>query len=141
MAFDSSYQDLKGGLPVAQGDVLIIFRPGKPPEEFAPVEAEGGELIVAHSETGHHHVAMPYQPPAGLLAAGAVKFLRSPTLGERVTIAIPEVPLEVRHLRGYDTHPSVYIPPVSEMLTEGYFEFRRQIIPDPKGSATIVNSD
>ena len=39
----------------AQGDLLII-RVIELPKSVKPIKAENGKFIVAHSETGHHHV-------------------------------------------------------------------------------------
>ena len=57
---DTSYQDLSAGLPVAQGDLLVLMMPKNFAlqasfTEVKPDRADG-TFTAAHSETGHHHV-------------------------------------------------------------------------------------
>ena len=66
----ASYKALLSDKIAAQGDIVIVWREGSPPEDMEPTEVQNS-LVVAHSETGHHHVAHPrggFVPPAGLLA-------------------------------------------------------------------------
>jgi hypothetical protein len=57
---DPSYQDLVAGLPVAQGDLLILKMEADftLPANFSEIRPDrtDGTFTAAHSETGHHHV-------------------------------------------------------------------------------------
>ena len=75
--------------PYFQGDILIMRVP--PPQ----VPAEAGTLkttIVAHSETGHHHVAVGADVLGGL--DPMVMFLRAKDNGH----------IDIEHKREWDTH-------------------------------------
>ena len=56
-----NYAKLKAGQPIAQGEVRIWLKEAAPTDlvyeqdNLKEVEAENGMLLVAHSETGHHH--------------------------------------------------------------------------------------
>lgn len=114
----------------AQGD-LLIRRIDAIPEECSPADPSNpnlvgpdGNYIVAHSETGHHHVVEP--------AGARVSFY----LGEVEDYAAEEVddtvgpPMlgyltveggaaHVVHRRDFDTHEALELP-------EGVYEIRRQ---------------
>lgn len=82
----------------AQGELRFIRLPDDyeiPPGaiEVGPVN---GQIIVGHSETGHHHV----------MTAERVKMFRLPG---SITdcLLIVDKPDELRHLREYDTHESL----------------------------------
>lgn len=93
--------------PVAQGDMLII--PIKAiPANTKTAMPEGHHFILAHSETGHHHVierakAEVYEAADDALVA-YVKAL---------------APADITHLRPHDTHETVQLAP-------GNYEIRRQ---------------
>lgn len=97
----------------AQGDV--VFRriddasKVKLGEPLPPANVNG-QVIVTHSETGHHHTMTPKTP-------GAVKMYAS---GD-VLVKYLEVnePTPVIHGRPYDTHEPI-------TLTKGLYEIRRQ---------------
>lgn len=79
-----------------QGEAFFI-RVDKLPDGLTAVAPIDGELIVAHSETGHHHTvsaesASMYQSPDPL-----VGYLVIDDLGH----------IDVVHHRGYDTHETV----------------------------------
>ena len=102
----------------AQGDLLVLRVESMPGglEERAAVE---GAHVVAHSETGHHHVATPvgdvslryWAPPEDDTGpeAGLVAYLQ----------VVGEGHAELRHLRGWDTHQTISLPP-------GMWQLRRQ---------------
>jgi hypothetical protein len=95
----------------AQGDVLfrrIDALPGN-----ARKVPRDGPLVVAHSETGHHHVIR--SPHAELYSTGdeLVSFLR-----------VDDAFVDVEHLRPFDTHETVRLLGSDNEPT--FFEVRRQ---------------
>lgn len=85
---------------VAQGDVLFC-RVERLPDGLQRQEREGGKLIVAHSETGHHHSILDvavegwHDPKDSLVAY--LRFAGPLEAGGAV----------VSHERSYDTHEPV----------------------------------
>ncbi len=81
----------------AQGD-LYLHRVDALPEGLEQVSAENGEYILAHSETGHHHVVAErpdvrlYQDPNDPLVA-YLEFLSAE--------------VQINHKRSFDTHESI----------------------------------
>lgn len=104
----------------AQGDLLLrcIGAPSTPlPPDAAPQTHRGdGAAIVAHSDSGHHHVAMGGRGAVQLFASSDP--LKSYLLAKESS--------ELRHERSYDTHESILIPP-------GLYEVRRQRESVPEG--------
>lgn len=95
--------------PIAQGDMLII--PIKDiPKTVKPSVASGEYFVLAHSETGHHHVIDRKRVEVYEAADDAfVSYIRM--LGKDA---------EIVHKRDFDTHESI-------MLTPGQnYEIRRQ---------------
>lgn len=90
-----------------QGDVLIR-RVNGVPDSAKQVDPVDGQYIVAHSETGHNHV---------LDAVEAVEMWESSDTF--IAYITAHEPVELKHLRNYDTHESIVIEP-------GVFEVRRQ---------------
>ena len=103
----------------AQGD-LLIRRVAAIPATAKPLKAEDGKFIVAHSETGHHHV-IAERPCVQVFTTDdhMVSYLR-------VIEATEQTEALLEHLRGYDTHETIAIPP-------GTFELRRQREYTPEG--------
>lgn len=102
----------------AQGDVLFIRRDALP-DGLSRVDRDG-DAVVAHSETGHHHVVrdphvVMFEPPNDPL----VCYLMNEIGGE----------FEVTHLRSFDTH--------APLLLDGgpgaVWEVRRQREHTPEG--------
>jgi len=91
----------------AQGDALLR-RVGKLPDGLEPAKAENGLFIIAHSETGHHHVVK--ERSAQLLIDKTNAFIAYLNVLE---------PCEVTHLREFDTHEPL-------ALEKGFYEIRRQ---------------
>lgn len=84
----------------AQGDILIIAVDGVP-ENVKPGNLEGGRYIIAHSETGHHHVIDRAKAEVFESADDAfVAYIR--TLGDGA---------EITHQRSFDTHESISLEP------------------------------
>lgn len=108
----------------AQGDMLIIPKDLWNAHKEATLihfktEAEkadtaDGGFIVAHSETGHHH--MLYLNPIPKEGEHEVNFvspaLYRPTVGSPEMFAFIKAPEggEIRHLRPYDTHATLTLP-------------------------------
>lgn len=95
----------------AQGD-FIIRRIEEIPGEVESVAPENGVFVVAHSETGHNHVLeaeyVTAYKPAGVNEVDLYQmFLKV------------DAPSEINHLRSYDTHETLIVPP-------GKYEIRRQ---------------
>ena len=93
----------------AQGDILIIRLSDQPDlTNTTEVPPEGDNLIVTHSETGHHHVldrkdAQMFQNNDNELEAFLVLHRES----------------ELTHLRPHDTHEPILLAP-------GQYKVRRQ---------------
>lgn len=103
----------------AQGD-LLLRRVNRLPETAKAVEPEAGLFVVAHSETGHNHV---------IDAKPNVKWytVDDPMVSYLEVIeATDATETLLRHLRGFDTHTTIVIPP-------GIFELRRQREYTPEG--------
>lgn len=101
------------GAPAFQGDVMFRAVAKLPVNATAKT---GDEHIVAHSETGHHHVAL----------GGTYYTTPDPFVAYLVTKA----PVVVEHRRSTDTHESL------ELLTDGpevVWEIRRQREHTPEG--------
>jgi hypothetical protein len=106
----------------AQGD-LLIRRIDKLPSDVKPVKDEKGAYIVAHSETGHHHVIAKQK--------GVEVFMgNDPLLAYLTVIDQTEVTLE--HLRDFDKHESLTIK-------GGTYEIRRQREYTPEGWRRVAD--
>lgn len=103
----------------AQGD-LLIRRVDSIPAGFIEAKSEGGKYVVAHSETGHNHV-IEARPNVKLYASDnpLVSYLE-------VIEAADATETLLEHLRSYDTHETIAIPP-------GKYEIRRQREYTPEG--------
>lgn len=98
----------------AQGDVLFIRVASLPPKATL-VATDGTDLVVAHSETGHHHV----------MTAERTRMYRLPEEIYECFIVVDK-PDELRHLRPFDTHESIKFEP-------GVYRVRRQREYVPEG--------
>ena len=97
----------------AQGDVIFL-RVEKLPENIKPHQIEDGKYIVAHSETGHHHV---------IEASETVRFYTTddPLVSYLEVIeATEEAETVLEHLRSYHPHEAW-------SFGAGIYEFHRQI--------------
>ena len=80
----------------AQGDVFFR-RVDRVPDGFRPVAQTGKEIVIAHSETGHHHVVD---------AQGVVQYASSdPMVCYLQLESVSHV--DARHLRPWDTHDTL----------------------------------
>lgn len=103
----------------AQGD-LLITRVDMIPEDLTPLPIKKDGEILAHSETGHHHV---------MTAVGKVHLYQAPKENGLQMVSFVEVPFsaeaKIEHHRSYDTHAPL-------VLKQGMYEIRRQreYVPD-----------
>ncbi len=108
----------------AQGEAFIR-RIETRPDGLTPIEPENGHYIIAHSETGHHHVMEP----------GGVALLERTTgveEGLRILHLIVSEPTSLDHLRGSDTHESIMFEP-------GEYEIRLQREYTPEGFRRVAD--
>lgn len=83
----------------AQGDILFVLV-GEIPDGYEKVENETGDHIVAHSETGHHHV----------VSANKMDWYVSDN-DEFFSYAKVHERCEVVHMRSFDTHAPITLSP------------------------------
>lgn len=109
----------------AQGDVLIR-RIASLPHGAASVSPVGGEIIVTHSETGHHHVMVMDRE-----STPAVEMFRA---SDNPLIAWLRVnrPTALEHRRPHDTHEPIMFGP-------GIYEVRRQREHAPDGWRQVAD--
>ena len=100
--------------PSFQGD-LCVRRIDAIPEGMVSKNQENGVHILAHSETGHHHVIDSRN--AQLLIDSTNDFIAYLDVEEETI---------VKHLRDFDTHGDLTLPP-------GKYEIRRQREYIPEG--------
>lgn len=105
--------------PSAQGD-LYIRKIESLPAGIKPMPPEDGKNIVAHSKTGHHHVIKD--------APNVTVFMGEDPLVSYLQVieATEETEALLEHLRSFDTHETLAIPP-------GLYELRRQVERAPEG--------
>jgi hypothetical protein len=105
----------------AQGDVMIIRRDALP-HGLKPLAANGGRVVVTHSETGHDHVMVLDRPKSNAKPAVVMYATANPL------VAWLEVnrPTALTHLRPHDTHEPI-------MFGTGVYEVRRQREYTPDG--------
>lgn len=109
----------------AQGDVLFR-RVEKLPPGAQAVKPEAGQLVVAHSETGHHHAVDASKPGIELFMDPKnplVGWLKIPAKAEGA---------DVVHHRPFDTHETMRLL-ADEAVGETIFEIRRQRERSPEG--------
>ncbi len=100
----------------AQGDLLLIK------VASLPKGAEQTEdLIVAHSETGHHHVAV-----------GDVERFMMPGGDGMISYLVARGPAQIEHKRDWDTHEALDLL-YDKTEGETVWEIRRQREWTPKG--------
>jgi hypothetical protein len=103
----------------AQGD-LLLRRIDKLPAGLVQAKAQNGEYILAFSETHHHH-SVAERPNVRMYDSEDpfVSYLE-------VIEATDATECLLEHLRSYDTHETIRVPP-------GIFEVRRQREHTPEG--------
>lgn len=91
---------LSDGLPVAQGDVRLV--PCSPEVvEGVSQQPVDGRVVLAHSETGHHH-AIDYSEDVAVY-----------DVDEFVSYVVnrSDNVIELKHYRSFDRHAPIGIPP------------------------------
>ena len=94
------------------------------PKGLKPLALENGQLIIGHSETGHHHV-IEHPNHAEVFKADDAD-------GIEMLYAVIGKPTSVRHLRGHDTHEAIALQPGMYEIRKGreydpYAELVRQV--------------
>ena len=109
----------------AQGD-LMLRRIDKLPAGLTLLPTEQGAYIVAHSETGHHHIIKD-RPSVKVYTTDdpMVSYLE-------VVDATDKTETLLEHLRSHDTHETISIP-------SGIFELRRQREYTPEGWRRVAD--
>lgn len=106
----------------AQGDVLFERVGEIPAEVIASQDAKAGPVVLAHSESGHHH---QFGKDSGVTlfttADPFVCYLRCEGPGDA----------QLEHLRPWDTHEAVVFPP-------GTYRVNRQAEVTPEGWRVMV---
>lgn len=90
--------DRKGGT-LAQGDITLIATDELPPN-LVEVAPDNGRLIVAHSETGHHH----------LVNAAEARFYSDPKQPFICYLVVSEKFTDLVHARDVNPHTTVRLP-------------------------------
>jgi len=107
----------------AQGDLYLI-RVDSLPANAKKVDPKGEHYIVAHSETGHHHV-VEADPEVG--------YYVDPDNDRRAWLVVDKIiGAQLQHLRTYDTHETLLVP-------KGIIELRRQVEYTPQGLRKVVD--
>lgn len=103
------------GKPIAQGEVLIWMKKYAPKEIIAKIgngfeemKLENGQMILGHSESGHHHVLEPVAKAVPI--SKAAQALIDSATDMWVELKLLE-PCALIHQRGYDTHEGFILPP------------------------------
>lgn len=107
---------LQSGQPIAQGEVLIWAKKYAPKDVLAKLAGlknmqemalENGQMILGHSETGHHHVLEPVNKSVPISKAALA-------LIDAANDTFVELKLhqecQLVHLRGTDTHAGFVLP-------------------------------
>ena len=105
----------KSGQPVAQGEVLIWMKKYAPASvidataglTLSPISLEKEQLIVGHSETGHHHVIEPVRE--GVHISDVVQGLIDSANDSFMLLNASE-DFKIVHLRNTDTHGAFAFP-------------------------------
>jgi hypothetical protein len=100
----------------AQGDLLII-KINELPDKAQSVKAIGNKHIVAHSETGHHHV---------IEDEDVTYYNIEDDMMKAYLVVKNIIGAQLKHLRDFDTHETILIP-------TGIYELRRQREYVPEG--------
>ena len=108
-----------------QGDVMF-HKVDKLPEEAVPTS----DTVIAHSESGHHHVAVPH-PQFG------IEIFNLPSEPLESYIRVKEA-IEIKHLKeGKDSHESFMLKSENEGGT--VFRVRRGREGSPKGWQRMID--
>ena len=108
----------------AQGEMLIRRVSGFKDKAEA-MKSENGKFILAHSETGHHHVIDRENVSVSTQTENVPE-------GMGILQMIVEAPSTIEHLRTTDTHEPL-------MLGEGLWEIRLQREYTPEGYRRVAD--
>lgn len=109
----------------AQGDIMIV-KVDSLPKGAVEVEPINGQNIVAHSETGHHHVIDREHE-------GAVTTMyRLPEEIYELFLIVENGPTLLKHERSFDTHEPIQLDP-------GTYKVRRQREYTPEGYRRVAD--
>ena len=105
----------KSGQPIAQGEVLIWMKKYAPKRvldllgkaKFKELKLENDQMILGHSETGHHHVLEPVDKTVHI--SEAAQALVDSTNDMIVDLKIAN-DCQLVHMRGNDTHKGFILP-------------------------------
>jgi hypothetical protein len=106
----------KSGQPIAQGEVLIWMKKYAPKsvieviaglKNISEMKLENDQLILGHSETGHHHVLEAVRPQVHI--SKAAQALIDQTNDTFIELKLHE-DCKLVHLRGHDTHAGFILP-------------------------------
>jgi hypothetical protein len=112
-----------GDVPVFQGDIMVRRVECVPPNVQPATEMAHGGYVVAHSETGHHHVATGAEQH-WLAADGMTSWL------------VAKGDVEVTHHRAWDTHQT-YRLLHGDAPGEVVWEITRQQEHSPMGARRV----
>lgn len=106
-----------------QGEVAVM-RVSEIPEGVLSkkVQPNNNQYIVAHSETGHHHVLQQVDNVEMYMQDNLTYFLE----------VYGETPVELKHLREFDTHQSLF-------LTPGKYQINHQQEYTPQGWRKVMD--
>ena len=107
----------------AQGD-LLLRKIEVLPTDAVPTPPVDGALVLAHSETGHHH-AIAVGGPSMVELFGSTDPLKG-------YLRVSQTAAELRHHRPFDTHATLVIEP-------GIYEVRRQREWTPEGWRRVAD--
>lgn len=104
------------GKPLAQGDVFIRGHKGKIPEAYTKKDSAEPVHLVAHSETGHHHVIDSHK-------VDMYESVNDPF----IMYLVVHEETKLLHERAFHTHKEITLPPGNykvsrqrESIPEGY---------------------
>ncbi len=112
------------GKPVAQGDMILMPVDSLPTGATEVKPGPDGKFIVAHSETGHHHVA----------SGADVKYFTKGTDG-MIAYIMHTKPVKLEHLRSFDTHEPFSLR--GNGKSKSVWEIRRQREHTPQGMRRV----
>lgn len=109
----------------AQGDILIRAIESLP-KNVSIVNAENGKFILAHSETGHHHIIRKQE--------GIVFYANDNDPFIAYLVIDNTVEALIEHERSFDTHETIALKcPVETKESQRVYEIRRQREYTPEG--------
>ena len=116
----------------AQGDVLFRRVGGIPANARESAQTGKGPIVVAHSETGHHHVIESSGVTLFDLLAPSFSGVSPPTVNPLISyLKLDGAFADVVHRRSHDTHETLRL--LGAENGPAYYEVRRQREHTPLG--------